>query len=131
MTGIEQKLSNLLRQANKAGDYRASLVCTEQGLLVAAAGDTTGMDDVAALAALFDEVLLRARAHLGMQGVDEVTVRDPRVGRLVIRPIGEAASTRMFLAVSVPPGRSWRRVTTTLCGELGRELSVLGAKESA
>lgn len=129
MIGLEQRITALLRTANADGRFLMSLVCTEQGLLVAAAGDGE-LEDRAALAALFDDVVLRARRDLGFLGVEELTIRDRQFGHLVLRPLPDHASGRMFLVVQVPPQLPWRRTTNRLTTRLVAELGGLTAAEA-
>jgi hypothetical protein len=80
---------------------------------------------------MFDDVVARSRAHLGFDQVDEVSVRDPVLGRLVVRPLHHGGTERMFLVVRVPRGGRWRRVTNRLCRELGDTLNAWGALSAA
>lgn len=125
MQGLELRITDLLRAANREGDFPMSLVCTEQGLLVAASGEGD-FDDRAALASLFDDVVLRARRDLGFLAVEELALRDRAFGHLVLRPLPVALSERMFLVVQVPPTRPWRRTTNRLTTRLVSELGGLG-----
>jgi len=125
--GHQRQLDDELRATNLVGRYRGSLVCTEQGLLVASDGDGLGDDEaLAGFASLFDEIVGRGRRDLDLRGIDEVTVLDRHAGRLVIRPLGlEATATphgpRMFLVVAMEADASWRRNTNRLVARL-REL---------
>ncbi len=123
--GLEGRITTLLAAGNDDGRFPMSLVCTDQGLLIAAAGDPSPCDDLAALASLFDDVVARAGRDLGMRAVDELAVRDDAVGRLVIRPLLLSSEARMFLVVQVPPGMTWRRTTNRTCLALQRELAAL------
>lgn len=127
MPGLERKITALLAAANREGAFPMSLVCTDQGLLVAAAGEVALGDDLAALASIFDDVVTRARRDLAMPSVDELALRDPAVGRLVLRPLAMADGGRMFLVVQVPAAAPWRRTTNRLCAQLQAELAGLGA----
>lgn len=120
--GLEGRITALLCAANQTGGLPMSLVCTDQGLLIAGAGDPSPWDDLAALASIFDDVVARARQNLGMLAVDELAVRDDALGRFVIRPLHLLAEPRMFLVVQVPPSTPWRRTTNRLCVELEAEL---------
>jgi hypothetical protein len=128
MQGLEFRVTSLLRQANQEGGFSTSLVCTDQGLLVAAAGEG-GLDDRAALASLLDDVLLRARRDLGFDSVDELAIRDRSLGHLVLRTLPTQSEERMFLVVQVPPNSPWRRTTNRLCSRLVNELGGLAGGE--
>lgn len=123
--GLEARLTTILGEGNHEGGFPVSLVCTDGGLLVAAAGTGGVEDDLAALASIFDDVVARAARDLAMSAVDELALRDPRVGRYVVRPLGGGGATRMFLVVHVPRGASWRRTTNRLCLRLEGELAEL------
>lgn len=104
-----------------------SLVCTDQGLLVASAGDELEGEILAGLTSLFDDIVLRAERDLGVTRVDEVTLADEGRGRIVIRPIPVTAeTTRFFLVARVPADATWRRNTTLMCKDLGGLLRSLG-----
>lgn len=120
--GLEQRIVDLLSEANAAGGYHMSLVCTEQGLLVAASSASSATEDLAALAGLFDDVVERARRDLSLPDVDEVTLRAGANGRYVIRPLIVGAGHRMFLFVQAPAERPWRRTTANLVRALQAEL---------
>jgi hypothetical protein len=121
--GIQHHVTAVLERLNALGGYRKALVCTDDGLLIAAAGSSNGEDeDLAAFASLFDTVLARARLDLGFEGIDEVTLLDPAGIRLVVRPIPETRSPRMFLVVRLERTASWRRNTTQACARLAELL---------
>lgn len=122
--GRQLQLDDELKATNLVGQYRGSLICTEQGLLVASDGDFLGNEEaLAGFASLFDEIVGRGRRDLHLVDIDEVTVLD-RTGRLVIRPLSDglaAGRTRMFLVVAMEADASWRRNTNRLVARL-REL---------
>lgn len=123
--GLERRIVDLLEEANRAGGYHLSLVCTEQGLLVAEAGKSSASEELAALGGLFDDVVERARRDLALPGIDEVTLRAGNEGRFVIRPLVIGEGHRMFLFVHAPPDRPWRRTTANLVRALQNELVTL------
>ena len=111
---LENRLTSLLAQMNEAGGYPLSLVCTEQGLLVAAVGEHERTEVAAGLTALFDDIVHRATRDLEMTRVDEFTVVDDTGLRYVVRPLPQPGTTRLFLVVAVPRRRTWRRHTNRL-----------------
>jgi len=123
-TGSDNTLDGLLAAMNREGTYPASLVCTDDGLLIAAAGKALEDEEVAGFTALFDDVVHRAQRDLDFEDIDEVALRDGKRGRLVIRPV-YAASRRFFLVVRVPARSSWRRHTNRLCAQLPALLTPL------
>lgn len=117
--GIEHQVTEVLAGINVLGGYVRSLVCTEDGLLVAHAGGDPGEGhDIAAFTSLFDTVVERATRDIGMAGVDEVTLLDATDHRLVIRPLPLPRKPRMFLVVWMDRGATWRRNTTAAVGRL-------------
>jgi hypothetical protein len=118
MPGVESQLTALLGGMNSRGGYPLSLVCTDQGLLVAAAGEHARSDVAAGLTSLFDDIVNRAVRDLGLAGVDELTLAAPDAGRVVIRPLARDCVPRLFLVVFVPGGRTWRRHTNLITRKL-------------
>lgn len=118
MRGVEAQLTGLLADMNRRGGYSLSLVCTDQGLLVAAAGERERGDVAAGLTSLFDDIVTRAVRDLGLVDVDELTLAEPDAGRLVIRPLARDRVPRLFLVVLVPGGHTWRRLTNRITREL-------------
>lgn len=120
--GLQQEVDALLKETNELGGYPSSLVCTDEGLVIASAGEVDD-EDTAAFVSLFDDVLMRARRDLGFAAVDEVTLLDPGRGRTVIRPLAiDSANHTLFLVVRVPTRKTWRRHTNTLVKRLGEVL---------
>ena len=129
--GIEQQVTGLLAAANELGGYAMSLVCTDQGLLVACAGDPVRGEEIAGFTALFDDIVGRAERDLSVQRVDEVTLLDPGRGRIIVRPLPGGGPARFFLVVRAPAHRTWRRHTNLLCKRVGALLDPLVVDEAA
>jgi len=125
---LETRLQALLEAMNASGHYPLSLVCAEDGLVIAAAGERLRSEAIASLTSLFADIATRAARDLGCRMVDELTVCDVASGRVVVRPLDPAASPRLFLVTQVPRDRSWRRNTTTAARQLLQILQpLLGA----
>ena len=114
---IQERVTSLLAATNDAGGYPSSLVCTQDGLVIASAGEDEA-EYTAAVVSLFDDVLVRARRDLGFTDVDEVALLDPARGRTVIRPLPLDSGQTLFLVVKVPPRATWRRHTNILRKQL-------------
>jgi hypothetical protein len=123
--GIEAQVTALLAGMNAMGGYQLSLVCTDQGLLVASAGELVRSEIAAGLTSLFDEIVGRAGRDLALTQIDELTLSDAGAGRFVIRPLNSGASPRLFLVVQVPRDASWRRNTNLVARKLLAILSHL------
>lgn len=115
---LHRATTALLREHNARGNYSFSLLCTEQGLPFAAAGQGLDPEVLSAVASLFDEVVRRAIRDIGLRSVEELTLLDPGRGRLVIRPLKTTGDVRMFLVVAMDPKLTWRRNTHLLCSAL-------------
>jgi predicted regulator of Ras-like GTPase activity (Roadblock/LC7/MglB family) len=115
---VEHEVTELLRGLNALGHYSLSLVCTEDGLLIASAGERLRSELVAVLTSLFSDIAVRAVRDLGLRQVDEFTLSDPTSGYLVVRPLDPEARPRLFLVVQVPRDRAWRRNTAAAARKL-------------
>ena len=110
-------ITEILRRYNELGDFRMSLVGTEEGLLLGFSGDVVTSEELAGFTSLFNGVVDRAERNLDMHRVDELTLLDPSRGRIVIRPV-VVDNRRIFIVVRLPHNRSWRRNTNRLCTEI-------------
>ncbi|MCB9778767.1 MAG: hypothetical protein H6742_09410 [Alphaproteobacteria bacterium] len=126
MSEATHDIVELLRGAGAEGDFPVALVCTDQGLLVAASAEHQLLDDLAALTTLADDVIRRAERDTAMGAVDEVTLRSREAHRVVVRPLDAGPEVRLFLVCEVPRGRSWRRITNRLCRDLDASLAGIG-----
>ena len=128
---LESRLTELLDHVNREAGYPLSLVCTEQGLLVASAGEQLQSEVAAGLTSLFDDIVVRAVRDLGFARVDEFTLVDSTGLRYVVRPLPAEHDTRLFLVVAVPRKTSWRRHTNKLVGQVSELMRPLVAAGSA
>lgn len=119
--GLQEQMNGLLREQVREAGYDVGLVCTDEGLLVAASDEEVGAEELAGVVSLFDDIVHRARRDLAMGRIDEVTMLDPDRGRLVVRPLALEGSQRFFLVVRLPARATWRRTTNLL----GRRLAGL------
>ncbi len=116
---IEARLTGLLAEMNALGGYPMSLLCTDQGLLLASAGEQVRSEITAGLTSLFDDIVARAARDLSLMKVDELTLSDAAAGCTVVRPLTHAGGqVRLFLVVQVPRGGSWRRNTNLVVRKL-------------
>ena len=124
-SGLEGKMTALLAGMNAMGDYAMSLICTEQGLLVASAGEAERSEIAAGLTSLCNDILVRAVRDLSFTRVDEITLVDANLGRFVIRPLPNSRGPRLYLVVQVPRQRSWRRNTSLITRKLDELIAPL------
>ena len=120
-TGMEQRATDVLAELNRSGGYSLSLVCTEQGLLIAAAGEADESEVAAGLTSLLDDLSLRAIRDYGVDRVDEMTLLCGSRGRLIVRTLAPGFTPRVFLVVQAPRRATWRRLTNVA----GRKLSLI------
>ena len=95
---VESRITGLLADMNAIGGYPMSLVCTSQGLLIAASGEALRSEITAGLTCLFDDIVARAARDLEL--------------------LHDAAQLRVFLVVQVPRGGTWRRNTNLVVRKL-------------
>src|SRR5262245_47544953 len=112
--GIQADITEALHELLEAGGYRGAIVVTDQGLLVACAGEVPAEEALAGFASLFDEIVARADRDLGLAAVDEVTLLDRFHGRLVVRPLERGNERRLFLVLLAEARATWRRNTARL-----------------
>lgn len=118
LAGLEAEITRLLSSVNALAGYPLSLVCTEQGLLIASAGEDVTSEVVGGLTSLFDEIVVRAIRDLGFSRVDEITLKDERSYRYVLRPLPIDSRPRLFLVVQAPANAAWRQHTNLLSKRL-------------
>lgn len=107
---VERRATAALATMLQSGAYRSALVCTEDGLPVAVAGDDESPDDLAGFVSLFDIIVMRAQRDLGTAPIDEVTLLPDTGSRMVLRTL-KCGSTRFFLVLHADRSASWRRST--------------------
>ncbi len=115
-------LQEVLYAMNEAGGFQAAVLTCPEGLPIAAIPASYEGDATAAIVALFRRVSNQVRNQLEMAMVDELTVLDHRRIRLVCRYliVGER---ELILAVMIPPGRPYRRVTNRAIRQIKELLS--------
>lgn len=116
--GLQERITQRLLKLTEKHGYFEALVCTDEGLLVASAGDHNAGEELAGITSLFDDIVMRSERDLGFRRVDEVTLLDPGRGRLVFRPLQLNENQRFFLVVRLPTKSTWRRNTNYLCRDL-------------
>lgn len=122
--GLEREITQLLSSMNLLGGYPLSLVCTDQGLLIATAGEPLRSEILAGLTSLFDHIMTRAVRDLDFERVDEVTLTD-RESRFIVRPVPVGGETRLFLVLQAPTKATWRSHTNSLLKRLTQLLQPL------
>jgi len=95
---------------NEAGGFEVSVLTSIEGLPISTVPTSYNSDLMAAMVALVQKVSNDAQSQLRMAEVDEVTIRDRDIVRLVCRylTIGEE---KLILVTLVPPDHAYRHVT--------------------
>ena len=117
---VGTEIACLLAEVNTSARFPLSLVCDDAGLLVAAAGEGADEEQLAGLASLFDDIVVRAHRDVGLTEIDEVSMFDRVWGRCVVRPLLPPPAGRFFLVVQVAPRGTWRRYSNKLKREIAR-----------
>ena len=110
---------NILQAMNHAGNFKAAVLSTTEGLPLASA--PAGYEDemAAAMVALLNKTARQARRQLNLAKVDELSlVGDDRI-RLACRYFN-VAGQNLVLSVMVPPDRYYRRLTNRAIKEIRR-----------
>lgn len=115
-------LEEILQAANEAGGFRATVLASNDGLLVAAASARYDNDVMSAVVALLQKVGSETQQQLGLTEMDEIGIRSRDHTRLVCRRLSVGKES-LNLVVIVPPGGCYRRVTTWTIRQIERLLS--------
>lgn len=115
-------LKEILHDLHEAGQFKASILASADGLLIATVADEYDGDVMAAVVAMLRRVGAEAQEQLGMAEMDEITIHSHDRVRLVCRHIA-ADRENLVLVVVVPPGRCYRRVTNRAIRQLKRVLA--------
>ena len=115
------KLSELLAEMNRKGEFSISILTDEHGFpLASAAASDQDPETQAAVVALVQKTSSQAHQHLGMAQADEISLYDASGQRLVCRPFN-ANGYDMILAVRIPNrGQTYRRLTNRMIQDVRR-----------
>lgn len=123
--GLGPLVTRMLEDARRESGFGRVMVCTAEGLPVASTGDDAGVERLAAVTSLFEEVLVRGQRDLEMKQVGELTLLDDQGFRLIVRPMFVGNGGGMFLVVEAPRSVTWRRATARLGAALEQCLAPL------
>jgi predicted regulator of Ras-like GTPase activity (Roadblock/LC7/MglB family) len=110
---------NVLQEMNRAGDFKAAVLSTTEGLPLASAPADYEDEMVAAMVALLNKLAGQARQQLNLAQVDELSLVGDDRTRLACRYFS-VAGQKLVLAVLVPPDRYYRRLTNRAIREIRR-----------
>ena len=112
-------LVRILEEMNEQGQFGTSVLVSADGLPLASVTSHFEAETTAAMVALVKNVAHRARAYIGLQQVDEVSIVDDDKMRLVCRPF-TVGDEELVLTVVAPPYRTYRRLTNRAIREIKR-----------
>lgn len=109
-TDQQGHLDQVLREMNDAGHFKASVLVSGDGLPLSSVSSPFDTEMLAATVALVGDTIEQARANIGLDELDEVSVVQADKMRLICRhfSIGEE---NVILAAIAPPHRTYRRLT--------------------
>lgn len=117
MTAID----DVLREMYEEGGFEAVVLTSAEGLPIVSIPAGYDSDVTAAMVALLQRVSHDAQTQVGMAAVDEVMIRASDGVRLVSRYL-KAQDEQLILAVVVPWGAPYRRLTNRAVREISRLL---------
>ena len=101
---------NILREMKRAGDFKAAVLSTTEGLSLASAPTSYQDEMMAAMVALLNRMARQARLQLNLAQVDELSLVGDDRSRLTCRYFSVDGQD-LVLAVLIPPNRYYRRLT--------------------
>jgi len=107
---LQVKLDNVLHRITEEGNFKASILSTDEGFSISAV--SSQFDDVviSAISSIVQEVSRKAERYIGFKRMDEVSLVDDDKFRLVCREFPVDGS-QFILTVVVPPYKTYRRLT--------------------
>ncbi|MGC9357223.1 MAG: roadblock/LC7 domain-containing protein [Anaerolineae bacterium] len=110
-------MKRVLQEMRDAGGFRLVVLTSTEGLPIASASTQQDGTITAAVAALLQGVSREAKQELGLNILDEVVLRTEDQTRLVSRYFN-SGDKRLILAVLVPKGCAYRRLTNKAIREI-------------
>jgi len=103
-------LTEVLREMNDEGHFKASVLVSAEGLPVSAVSSPFDTQMIAAMVTLVRNTVEQARENIGLDEVDEVSVVQADKMRLICRYF-IAGQEELVLAAIAPPYHTYRRLT--------------------
>jgi predicted regulator of Ras-like GTPase activity (Roadblock/LC7/MglB family) len=107
---VSLSFNDILKEMNLSGGFTRSVLATSEGLPIASAPDSPDNELASAMVAMLQQVSAETQDHLGLEAVDEVTIRTEDQIHLVCRRINSGTDW-LTLCVLVPAGKPYRRAT--------------------
>ena len=109
----------ILQEMNRAGDFKATVLSTTEGLSLASAPANYEDEMAAAMVALLNKVAGQTRQQLNLVQVDELSLVGDDRTRLACRYFSVAGQD-LVLAVLTLPDHCYRRLTNRAIREIRR-----------
>ncbi len=106
----EVRLARILRFMNEEGRFKAAVLVSAEGLPLSSVSSPFDVERMAAMVTLVRSTIERARASIGLDEIDEVSVVQADRMRLICRCF-RAGEEELVLAVVAPPYQTYRRLT--------------------
>lgn len=117
---LEERLLQVLTQMKTQGQLLAAVLCTPDGLPLAAVESEASHEVLAGLSSLFADVARRAEQLMEWSSVEEVSLVNEKGLRIVTRQFKDDEQY-YILVVLVPANQTYRKVTNVAIKKL-REL---------
>ena len=104
------KFEQILTELSEVGSFDAAILATSDGLPIATSPSSLDAQLTAAMVSMLRKVSKDARAELGMDELDEVSLYDRRRSRLACR-FFNVDQEELILALLVREGARYRRIS--------------------
>jgi predicted regulator of Ras-like GTPase activity (Roadblock/LC7/MglB family) len=119
---VTSSLDQILTEMNDEGGFIRSVLATEDGFSVASAPASLDHELASAMIALLRNISVETQDNLGLEPVDEFTIRTTDHSYLVCRNI-QTGGEWLSLCVLVPPGKAYRRATNRAVRRIRKDIS--------
>lgn len=116
------KFEQILTELSKLGTFDAAILATSEGLPIATSPSSLDAQLTSAMVAMLRKVSKDARAELGMEELDEVSLYDRQRSRLACRFFW-VDQEELILALLVKAGARYRRLSAHAIREIQRAWS--------
>lgn len=114
---VPTKFEQILTELSQLGTFDAAILATSEGLPIATSPSSLDAQLTSAMVALLRKVSKDARAELGMDELDEVSLYDRKRSRLACRFFW-VDQEELILALLVREGASYRRLSAHAIREI-------------
>jgi predicted regulator of Ras-like GTPase activity (Roadblock/LC7/MglB family) len=118
---LQEMLEGILGGVNERGDFRASLLCTLEGLSIASITSEFDNNKISVISSFVQELSKKAEESIGFKRMGEVSLLDDEGFRLVCREFN-VKKQKFILTVVVPPNKPYRHLTNLAIRDLSNAL---------